>query len=108
MCGNSCARTGSATKYGPATRPSSMPAATRGTSSCKCPNKSLPSPSAGGHYKRSADRAVGIIDAACLKFGNGLGTDHAAIGDDAHVADPEAIAQPGHDRQQGFDISGIA
>ena len=61
MCGNSCARTGSAIKYGPATRPSSMPAATRGTSSCKCPNESLPSPSAGGHYKRSANRAIGII-----------------------------------------------
>ena len=36
-----------------------------------------------------------VIDTAGLEFGDRLGTDHAAIGDHAHVADAEAIAQPG-------------
>ena len=49
--------------------------------------------------------AEDVIDAAGLEFGDRLGTDHAAIGDHADVADTKAIAQPGDARQQGFDVA---
>src|SRR5271165_565124 len=53
------------------------------------------------HFGRAAlAGAEDVVDAACLEFGDRVGTDHAAIGDHAHVADAEAIAQPGDDRQQ--------
>src|SRR5208283_4298088 len=52
--------------------------------------------------------AEDVVDAARLEFGHRFSTDHAAIGDHAHAADTEAIAQPADDRQQGFDVSGVA
>src|SRR3954452_18231228 len=46
--GNTCARTGSATRSGQATKPLSMPVVRPGTNSCECQNGSLRSPGAGG------------------------------------------------------------
>jgi hypothetical protein len=37
-----------------------------------------------------------VIDAACLELSDRSSTDYAAVGDHAHVADTEAIAQPGN------------
>jgi len=49
-----------------------------------------------------------IEEAARLEAGDGLGADHAAIGDDADAADGESPAQAVDHRQQGRDVGGIA
>jgi hypothetical protein len=43
--------------------------------------------------------AKDIFELAFLERGNGLGADHAAVGDDAEVADAKTRAQPLDDRQ---------
>ena len=42
-----------------------------------------------------------------LQRGDGLGTDHAAVGDDADAADAKPRPQPVDHRQEGGDIGGI-
>ncbi len=58
--GSSCAPTFSATASGRATKQSSQHAKMPGTSSCKCPTRSPPSPSGLGLNHQSSDRAVGM------------------------------------------------
>jgi hypothetical protein len=43
-----------------------------------------------------------------LQGGDGLGADHASVGDDADAADREAFAQPVDHRHQSGDIGGVA
>ena len=52
--------------------------------------------------------AKDVEQATRLQRGDGLGTDHAAIGDDADAANGEAPAQPIDHRHQGRDIGGVA
>ena len=52
--------------------------------------------------------AKNVKQATCLQCGNGLGADHATVGDDADAADREAFAQPVDHRHQGSDIGGVA
>jgi hypothetical protein len=49
-----------------------------------------------------------IKEAARLEFGQRLGADHAAVGDDAHAADIETPAQPVDDGDQARHVGGIA
>jgi hypothetical protein len=48
-----------------------------------------------------------VFELALLQRGDGLGTDHAAVGDDADAADAKPRPQPVDDREEGGDIGGI-
>jgi hypothetical protein len=52
--------------------------------------------------------AEDVFELAFLQCGNGLGADHAAVGDDANAADAKPRAQPVDDRQQGGHVGGLA
>ena len=52
--------------------------------------------------------AQNILDLVGFECGDGLGADHAAIGDDADPIEQEALAQPGDYRYQGCHVGGIA
>ena len=52
--------------------------------------------------------AQNILDLLGFERGDGLGADHAAIGDDADPIEQEAFAQPGDHRYQGCHVGGIA
>ena len=49
-----------------------------------------------------------IQEAARLQLRQGLGADHAAVGDHAHARDREAPAQPVDHRDQRADVGDIA
>ena len=49
-----------------------------------------------------------VVQSALFQSGDGGGTDHAAIGDDADPIDGKAVAQTIDHRDQGGDIGGIA
>ena len=52
--------------------------------------------------------AEDVEQAARLQCGDGLGADHAAVGDNADTANGEALAQPIDHRHQGGHIGGVA
>jgi hypothetical protein len=53
------------------------------------------------YFRRAALAGTeNVVDIAGLEFGDRFCTDHAAIGNHTHVANTEAVAQPGNDRQQ--------
>jgi hypothetical protein len=52
--------------------------------------------------------AEDIEEVARLEPSNGLGADHAAVGDDADAADREPPLQPIDHRKQACDIGGVA
>jgi hypothetical protein len=53
-------------------------------------------------------RAKDVVDLARLQGGDGRSTDHATVSDETGPLDPEAAAQPLHDRQQGRHVGGVA
>jgi len=52
--------------------------------------------------------AENILDPVGFQRGDGLGADHAAIGNDADAIEQEAFPQPGDHRNQRGDVGGIA
>ena len=52
--------------------------------------------------------AQNILDPVGFERGDGLGADHAAIGDDADTIEPETLAQPRDHRDQRGHVSCIA
>ena len=52
--------------------------------------------------------AEDVFELAVLQGGNGLGADHAAVGNNADAADAKTRAQPVDDRQQRGHVGGIA
>ena len=57
---------------------------------------------------RALAGAEDVFDAAYLELGDGLGADHAAVGDDAHAGNAEAPAQPVDHREQRLHVGGVA
>ena len=53
-------------------------------------------------------RPEDVLDLLGFEGGDGVGADHAAIGDDTGFKDPEALAQTLDDRQQQRHVGGIA
>ena len=53
-------------------------------------------------------RAQDVVNAALLELDHGLVADHAAIGDDAHPGDAEALAQAVDHREQRLHVGGVA
>ena len=49
-----------------------------------------------------------VFEAALLEVGDGLGTDHAAVGHDADPADSKALAQPVDHRNERDHVGGVA
>ena len=52
--------------------------------------------------------AQNVEHVAGFEFGEGLGADHAAVGDDADAVDRKALAQPVDHRDQAADVGGVA
>ena len=57
---------------------------------------------------RALTNAQDIEETARLQFGDRLGADHAAIGDDANPANRKALAQPIDHRDQAAGIGGVS
>lgn len=63
----------------------------------------------GAHLAAGAfAHAEDVVDLLGFEGGDGVGADHAAVGDNASLGDPKALAQPPDDRQEQGHVGGIA